>query len=97
LSGVPSQSLSADDVQSRALTVQSTQAPVAVLHRLVPVQSAFAVQAVLHAVAEAHVNNPAQSAGAPAVQTWPLLQVLLVSLELVALQEGVPQSDPAAG
>jgi hypothetical protein len=51
---------------------------------------------VLHAVVEAHASSPGHAFGVPATQVWLLLQVLLVSIEVLALQEGVPQSDPTA-
>ena len=61
-------------------------------------QSALVEQTpVLQAVAEAQTIDPPHAAGAPAAQVWRLLQVLLVSIEVLASHDGVPQSDPVAG
>ena len=51
---------------------------------------------VLQAVADAHASRPGHALAVPATQVWPLLHVLLVSIEVLALQDGVPQSDPVA-
>jgi hypothetical protein len=51
---------------------------------------------VLQAVAEAHVSDPGHAVGVPAVQLWLLPHVLLVSMEVLVLQDGVPQSAPTA-
>jgi hypothetical protein len=61
------------------------------------VQSKSLVQLpVLQAVTEAHTIDPGHGAAAPAAQVWLLLQVLWVSIEVLVLHDGVPQSDPAA-
>jgi hypothetical protein len=51
---------------------------------------------VLQSVAEAHTIDPGHAVVAPAVQAWLLLQVLLVSIEVLVLHDGVPQSEPIA-
>jgi hypothetical protein len=51
---------------------------------------------VLQAVAEAHTIDPGHAVAAPAVQVWLLPHVLWVSIEVLVLHDGVPQSDPTA-
>ncbi len=50
----------------------------------------------MQAVDEAHTSDPGHGVGVPGVQLWLLLHVLVVSIEVLVLQDGVPQSDPAA-
>jgi len=87
--------LLAPAVQLCPLSYFGVQVPLA--QKLPVAQSPSVEQApVLHAVVEAHANSPGHALAVPAAQVWLVLQVLLVSIEVLALQDGVPQSELTA-